>query len=903
LTAAAAPIRTPDQRLRVFVSSTLQELAAERAAVSEAVRAIRLTPVMFELGARPHPPRDLYRAYLAQSDVFVGIYWQRYGWVAPGETVSGLEDEYLLSGPMPKLIYIKRGDEREPRLAELMKRIQSDDRVSYRSFAAADELRELVKDDLAVMLTERFAAAGAASGRAEAGVAAAPAEPDAPAEADIPRRYELPPERGELIGRAPLVSSVAELLGRPNVGIVTLTGPGGTGKTRLAIHVGHAQRGAFEGNVYYVELAGVRAAQEVLPAIQTTLEIPMPPRGGEPERQLVAHLRRERALLILDNFEQVLDAAPAIARIAAACPRLKILVTSRESLRVQGEQEAPVPPLALDGDGALSPCMMLFEERAREMRPDFRIDASNHASVTEICRRLDGLPLAVELAAARTRVLTPQAMLPRLDRSLSLLTSQRRDLPARQQTLRAALAWSYDLLRPEEQAFFRRLGAFAGGFHEEAAAALTADTGVDALDGLTSLAEKSLLTRAEQDGLTRFHLLETVREFAVERLIEAGEERETRLRHARWARDLFGAGMGPSSRHAERLVWRQRLALEEGNARTALRFASSPAGDRSLLWDLYCKFAFCLLVDARAREVKELYEELLPGGEAEDPVLAAVARESGMRGMDPHPSFAPMLEAGVSVLEAAGERVYLPSSLVGCGMALMMTAPQRALSMLARAVDLAVETRQHKVESWARNIVFWCQLGTGDLEAAGRAADALVAAGQANAEPEGQAFGRVSQGRLCVLRGDLAGARRHFAEAAALSRDKEAFWSRADALVCLCSATMALGDVSASRQILEEALLFLVPLRLDGAALLFGALAKLLADAGEGDRAARVLSVVPAAYETAQPMIAMRVDPTGALTRATREARTALGASSTTSAGTGPDFDAALNAALDRPVR
>src|SRR5262245_44718025 len=152
-------IRTPDQRLRVFVSSTLQELSAERVAVSEAVRAIRLTPVMFELGARPHPPRDLYRAYLAQSDVFVGIYWQRYGWVAPSETISGLEDEYLLSAPMPKLIYSKRGDAREDRLAELIKRIQSDDRVSYRAFADADELRELVKDDLAVMLTERFATA------------------------------------------------------------------------------------------------------------------------------------------------------------------------------------------------------------------------------------------------------------------------------------------------------------------------------------------------------------------------------------------------------------------------------------------------------------------------------------------------------------------------------------------------------------------------------------------------------------------------------------------------------------------------------------------------------------------------------------------------------------------------
>src|SRR5262245_52171775 len=218
-------IRTPDQRLRVFVSSTLEELSAERAAVAEAVRAIRLTPVMFELGARPHPPRDLYRAYLAQSDIFVGIYWQRYGWVAPSETISGLEDEYRLSGPMTKLIYIKRADAREARLGELILRIEADDRVSYRSFADADELRELVTDDLAVMLTERFTTAtGAPGGGADSTFAHAPAEPGAPTEADIPPRYELPLERGELIGRAPLVASIADLLGRAEVGIVTLTG-------------------------------------------------------------------------------------------------------------------------------------------------------------------------------------------------------------------------------------------------------------------------------------------------------------------------------------------------------------------------------------------------------------------------------------------------------------------------------------------------------------------------------------------------------------------------------------------------------------------------------------------------------------------------------------------------------
>src|SRR5689334_21661014 len=243
--ATSAPaIRTPDQRVRVFVSSTLQELAPERAAARDAITHLRLTPILFELGARPHPPRALYRAYLEQSDIFVAIYWERYGWVAPGMEISGLEDEYQLCGEKPRLIYVKDpAPNREPGLRDLLHRVQVDDAVSYQHFTTADELRELVENDLAILLTERF----------EQGRAALPL-PSAP-----PTRphHNLPAERSPIIGRDQESATICDLLQRSDVGLVTLTGPGGTGKTRLALHVATQLLDFFADGVFFVSLAAI----------------------------------------------------------------------------------------------------------------------------------------------------------------------------------------------------------------------------------------------------------------------------------------------------------------------------------------------------------------------------------------------------------------------------------------------------------------------------------------------------------------------------------------------------------------------------------------------------------------------------------------------------------------------
>jgi hypothetical protein len=283
-------------------------------------------------------------------------------------------------------------------------------------------------------------------------------------------------------------------------------------------------------------------------------------------------------------------------------------------------------------------------------------------------------------------------------------------------------------------------------------------------------------------------------------------------------------------------------------------------------------------------------------------VLAAVAHEEAHRGdvLNPDPRLVPRFEQCVSVLEQAGDRIYLPSALVSCGMFLMVTAPERALPALTRGIELAVETRQQTVESWARLIVCWFHMAAGDLDACAAAADTLIARARANGDPEGEAFGRTSQGRLSVMRGDVAAARGHFAEAVALSREKATSWARADALGCLCGVTMALGDASASLPILQEALLFMVPLGMAWTPLLFGALAKLLADAGERERAVRVLSAVPASLDTLSPAILMRADPTGSLVSATRQAFTALAVSPKHASEESADLEAALRAALER---
>jgi len=542
VTPSSAPrIRTPDQRLRVFVSSTLRDLAEERQAVQRAIETLRLTPVMFELGARPYPPRSLYRAYLEQSQVFLGVYWQSYGWVAPDEEISGLEDEYRLSAGRPKLVYIKGpAPAREDRLASLLQRIEEDDRVSYRHFGSADELERIVKDDLMVLLSERFEATGDPSEGAPPGSRVmAPPVPVTPT-----------------VGREAEIVQVRRLLDE-GCRILTLVGPGGVGKSRLALEACRDVAGGFPDGVAFVPLETVDDPSDAIRVVAGRVGA-MVEGNQAPLDAAIDQLKEQRMLLLIDNFEQILDAGPDLAALLDACPGVSALVTSRRPLRLRGERQLSVEPLGLptaadevgNSDGAVeaalhSPAVALFVDRAQRVRPEFEVDLGNVEATADLVRRLDGLPLAIELVAARAHLLEPGQMLERLERGTGVPMSAGRDFPERQRTLRATLEWSHQLLTPEQQTLMARLGVFADGATLEAIESVCSGAPVtDLLDALSALLDNGLIRvdRQRREGQPRFALFLTVREFALERLEATHEASAVTARFSDWALETVARG-------------------------------------------------------------------------------------------------------------------------------------------------------------------------------------------------------------------------------------------------------------------------------------------------------------------------------------------------------------------------
>jgi predicted ATPase len=755
-----AVIRTPDRRLRVFVSSTLGELAEERRAVSRAVSALRLTPVMFEAGARPYPPAEVYRAYLAQADVFIGVYWQRYGQLVPGARVSGLEEEFDLSGGLPRLLYVKGpAPDREPRLADLLARVKAESSASYRHFRTPAELGRLVRDDLAVLLSERFAPGdGPAAAR--------------PAGRRGPR--PLPVSATSLLGRDEAVAKVAGLVESPGVRLVTLTGPGGVGKTRLAVAAGERLRDDFGAGTVFVPLDSVTDPGRVLAAIGRAAGADLA--GTGVPVQAVAEVFGDGAwLLILDNLEQVVGVAPDLGELLARCPGLVMLATSRTVLGLRGEREYPVRPLPLPPDpGGASvaevaawPAVALFVDRARAARPGFALTEDNAAAVAEICRRLEGLPLAIELAAARSRLLDPPALLDRLARSLDALGTGAVDLPERQRTLRATVEWSMGLLTGAERSLLEVAAIFTDGWTVPAAAVVAGLDEDRALELSEALAGHSLVYIDSTQLGPRSRMLETLRTFVAEQLAARSDADQIGRRHAGYYRALAEQADRPlrSDGVGE---WLQRLDAEAGNLAAAVRwYLAHDTGPLPHL--LRVLWPFWFLLDL-VREGRSWVRQLLPAIGTLDPQARAE------------------LAWAAAVIDVA----------VGDDTA-ALAARQRLAPLLPRIQDPFLHAVSQLAMAWTLPI-------TGDLDGALREVTVALDELRGQDEPVFTAMGVFTAGSLNSALGRYDDALRDMREARDLAARVGGDWLGAGSRMQLGILAVLRDRPDEARKLLDEAL-------------------------------------------------------------------------------------------------
>jgi predicted ATPase/DNA-binding winged helix-turn-helix (wHTH) protein len=617
---------------------------------------------------------------------------------------------------------------------------------------------------------------------------------------------DLPTPRTSLIGREQQVAEVSDLLLREDVRLLSLTGPGGAGKTRLAVAVAAAIADRFPAGVQFVGLASITDPNLVTTALADALEIQQVAHRTVP--QLIGDRLQHSGpfLLVMDNFEQVICAATVVAETLESCPSLKILVTTRSCLRIYGEQEFPVSPLAKNS------AVELFIQRAAAVWPDFAITSENAPAVQEICARLDGLPLAIELAAARTKVLSPGAILDRLQCRLQLLTGGALDLPERQQTLRSAIDWSHDLLNDAERKLFRRLSVFVGGCTLEAAEAVCntgLDLGIELFEGLSSLVDQNLVQRVDRaEAEPRFAMLETIREYALECLAESGEEAPTRRSHAAYCLVVAEEG-NPELNPAERSRWLVQCDVEMDNFRFALDWLFE---NRELDWSLrLCVGLFRFwdmrehLIEGRAR----LETVLRLAGTDRTRERARVATFLGAlaNAQGDYPAAEGFLQQSLSLYEEMDDQPGIAASLNALAVsardrgdyAAAQSNFERSLACWRLLSDrLAIARCLHNLADVVKI--------RGDYARARWALDEATGIFERLGDRSGAAWSLNQQGDIAREQGDIATARAFYQCALGVFREAGDLWGSARSLTDLAYIDAERGDHAAAQDAYLEAM-------------------------------------------------------------------------------------------------